>query len=121
MSEEALEKLHHPPPPTPPPGTCYKDRYSYINNRPDSPLPGSPEFQGLIPSMVNDFTQIRPDHVFAVAMGDNVPGVQTQTCEDINETFINYNNKYSNHIHTIIFLMILIILMGVYIYRSIGS
>lgn len=83
MSEEAIEKLRHPPKPTPPPGTCFKDRFAYINNRPESPLPGSPEFQGLIPSMVNDFFQISPDHLYQVAMGNNVPGIQTQTCPEI--------------------------------------
>lgn len=83
MSEEAIEKLRHPPKPTPPPGTCFKDRFAYVNNRPESPLPGSPEFQGLIPSMVNDFVQISPDRLYQVAMGNNVPGIQTQTCPEI--------------------------------------
>lgn len=117
MSEEAIHKLKHPPKPTPPPGTCFKDRFAYINNRPESPLPGSPEFTGLIPSMVNDFIQISPDHVFQVAMGNNVPGIQTQVCPEIpsevNENFTSQQPlTLENKLNTTNYRNLTIIILG---------
>jgi hypothetical protein len=78
-------------------GTCYKPRYSYINNAAESDLTS-----GMIPSLLDDVSDLNPAHLLGVSMGkpvmgnrDNEPArFQLLPCI---EGFNNYLNKNINY------------------------
>lgn len=50
-------------------GTCFKPRYSYVNNAPESDIS-----TGMIPSLVNDIDDMNPAYLLGVSMGKPVMG-----------------------------------------------
>lgn len=65
-----------------PPGMCTKKKYAFMDNRPGLKIGGISEFKGLIPSLANDVLDLSPDKIMATAMGVNVPGFNSQHCEE---------------------------------------
>lgn len=80
------------------PGDCYRGKYAYMDNKPGLEIGQIKDFNGLIPSMINDMTKLDPGKMMAAAMGQGVPGFAMQHCKD--ETFIgnNINNNYRTNI-----------------------
>ena len=74
-------------------GTCYKPRYSYLNNAAESDITS-----GMIPSMMDDVSDLNPIHLIGVSTGKPVlgsrdnqpPRFQLLPCV---EGFHNYLNK----------------------------
>ena len=98
--------------PDTPAGDCFKGRYVYINNKPGLEIGKIGNVKGLIPSIANDVLEIAPDKIIAAAMGESIPGVDIQKCE---EGYINYNDNSNISIILIIIVIIIIlfIILGI--------
>jgi len=78
-------------------GTCYKPRYSYINNANDSNV-----FQGLVPGIMNDIIDLNPATFLRTMDGNPVPGSSMDSpprfelLPCISETFQNKNISDKN-------------------------
>jgi len=78
-------------------GTCFKPRYSYVNNAAESDIAS-----GMIPSIMDDVSDLNPAYLLGVSMGKPVmgsrdsapPRFQLLPCV---EGFDNYLNKNINH------------------------
>jgi hypothetical protein len=78
-------------------GNCYKPRYSYLNNAAESSLTS-----GMVPSLIDDISDLNPSYLLGVSMGkpvmgsrDNEPArFQLLPCV---EGFNNYLNKNINN------------------------
>jgi hypothetical protein len=68
---------------------CYKPKYIYINNSPGLKIGRVKGMKGLVPSIINDVSQLNPDSIYGIMNGYSVPGVDIQQCP--NEYFDNYN------------------------------
>jgi hypothetical protein len=68
---------------------CFKPKYMYINNSPGLKIGRVKGMKGLIPSIINDVSQLNPDSIVGIMQGYSVPGVDIQQCA--NENFDNYN------------------------------
>jgi len=75
--------------------TCYKAKYMYINNSPGLKIGRLKGMKGLIPSIINDVSQLNPDSLVGIMQGYSVPGVDIQQCA--NENFNNYNKELIVH------------------------
>jgi len=73
--------------------TCYKPKYIYIDNTPGFKVGRVKSMKGLVPSIINDITQLNPDSLTGIMNGYSVPGVDIQQCMD--EHFDN--NSKSKH------------------------
>lgn len=71
--------------------TCYKPKYIYINNSPGFKIGRVKGMKGLVPSIINDITQLNPDSINGIMNGYSVPGVDIQQCMD------EYFQDYSKH------------------------
>jgi hypothetical protein len=74
----------------------------YINNSPGLKIGRLRNMKGLIPSIVNDVSQLNPDSIIGLMNGYSVPGVDIQQCTD--EHFENYNYRRNNIFIFLIFL-----------------
>ena len=57
-------------------GTCFKPRYSYVDNRPKAML----GMKGQIPNLMNDVQSLSPDKLFKVFSGSDVSGFGLLPC-----------------------------------------
>ena len=95
-------------------GSCYKGKYTFMDNKPGYPIGNIKDLNGLIPSLANDMVDLSPDKIMAAALGIGVQGMDSQKCTEgfsINTWSIcpfNKNNKNNNNY--LIFFLILIIL-----------
>lgn len=62
--------------------TCYKPKYIYINNSPGLKIGRLTGMKGLVPSIINDISQLNPDSIMGIMNGNSVPGVDIQQCMD---------------------------------------
>ena len=74
---------------------CFKPKYMYINNSPGLKIGRVKGMKGLIPSIINDVSQLSPDSIVGIMQGYSVPGVDIQQCA--NENFNNYNKEFIRH------------------------
>ena len=70
-------------------GSCFKPRFAYIDNS----AKGSMIFKGLVPSMVNDMLQFRPDQLIAPfpnrALDNSLPCIEDfQGGDDVSLTYL---------------------------------
>ena len=72
------------------PPACYKPKYIYINNSPGLKVGRLQSMKGLVPSIINDISQLNPDSIMGIMNGYSVPGVDIQQCMD--EPFDNYKS-----------------------------
>jgi hypothetical protein len=78
-------------------GTCYKPRYSYVNNANDNGL-----LEGLIPGIVGDVIDMNPGNFIRTVEGNAVPGStdtsppRFQLLPCVAEQFVGSNNKESS-------------------------
>jgi hypothetical protein len=86
---------------------CYKDKYMYLDNTPGLKLGYVENMNGLIPSLLNEATQLNPNAFTGILQGYSVPGVDIQQCLD--EHFQNKQpaSSYKNLL-IIIFVSILL-------------
>ena len=85
-------------------GACFKDKYMYINNAPGLSIGEIKNFKGLIPSLLNNLTDLSPDKFAFVAMGYGIPGLEVQKCEG----FVgNKFNKWSFILWCILIIFII--------------
>jgi len=86
---------------------CYKGKYVYLDNSPGINLGYIENMNGLIPSLLNQATQINPIAFSGILQGYSVPGIDIQQCLD--EHFQNKNIDYfSRKLVIIIFLCVLL-------------
>jgi hypothetical protein len=57
-------------------GTCFKPRYSYVDNRPKAML----GMKGQIPNLMNDVQSLAPDKMFKVFTGEDISGFGLLPC-----------------------------------------
>ena len=86
---------------------CYKKKYLFLDNSPGLKVGYVENMNGLIPSLINDVTQLNPSAFMGVLQGYSVPGVDIQQCE--NEHFMNHDN--SNKFLTLICIFIFVIVI----------
>ena len=78
-------------------GSCYKPRYSYVNNANDNGL-----LEGLIPGIVGDVIDMNPGNFLNMLDGNAIPGStdttppRFQLLPCVAEQFVGYNNKESS-------------------------
>ena len=69
---------------------CYKGKYLYLDNSSGLKVGYVKDLGGLIPSLINEATQLSPNNYIGLLQGYDVPGVEIQNCDDeIIEKFIN--------------------------------
>jgi hypothetical protein len=78
-------------------GNCYKPRYSYLNNAAESDLTS-----GMVPSLIDDISDLNPSHLLGVSMGKPVMGTRDNEPPRFQllpcvEGFNNYFNKNLNN------------------------
>lgn len=71
-------------------GSCFKDKYIYIDNKPGISIGEMKSFKGMIPSVINDFSQLSPDKLLFALNGFGIPGLDIQSCEE----------PFTNNMHT---------------------
>ena len=85
---------------------CYKKKYLYLDNSPGLKVGYVENMNGLIPSLINDVTQLNPNAFMGVLQGYSVPGADIQQCD--NEHFMNND---SSHFLTLIYILIFVIVI----------
>lgn len=85
---------------------CYKKKYLYLDNSPGLKVGYVENMNGLIPSLINDVTQLNPSAFMGVLQGYSVPGADIQQCE--NEHFMNND---SSELISLIFIFLLVIVI----------
>ncbi len=70
-------------------GSCFKPRFSYIDNSSKGFLNNN----GMIPSLLNDINSLSPDKIMSVLAGQTVEGSGQLPCV---EDFNNYNSNSKN-------------------------
>ena len=63
-------------------GSCFRGRYSYIDNKPGLAIGNIKSMKGLIPSLINNLNQMSPNQLVYAAMGYGIPGLELQKCEE---------------------------------------
>lgn len=103
---------------TPESGSCYKPRYSYVNNANDDGL-----FEGLIPGIIKDVSDLNPSNFFRTLEGKTIPGSNDRTpprfqlLPCVQENFIgNKNLSLDVKISLIIISLIILIFYFAYSY-----
>ena len=96
-------------------GSCSQPRYAYINNKPGFDM-GGVDFEGLIPSLAQDFLALSPDKIFAALQGYGIENLLAiQPCPKVSyEGFRNYTNQKvetKNIIYTIIIILLVFIFL----------
>jgi hypothetical protein len=76
--------------------TCYKPKYIYIDNSPGFKVGRVKSLKGLVPSIINDITQLNPDSLTGIMNGYSVPGVDIQQCMDEHFDNISKPNQDKN-------------------------
>lgn len=100
-------------------GSCYRGKYTFIDNKPGLEIGQIQDTNGLIPSLAKDMLEISPDKIMAAAMGIGIPGMDIQKC---NESFTNkksnyksfscrYNNSCKNYKLIICFIVTIVIII----------
>jgi hypothetical protein len=76
---------------------CYKGKYAYLDNSPGLKIGYVENMNGLIPSVINQATQLNPNAYMGILRGYSVPGIDIQQCldEDDDETEHFENKKGS--------------------------
>jgi hypothetical protein len=93
--------------------TCYKPKFIYINNSPGFKIGRLRGLKGLVPSMVNDISQITPDSLLGILQGYSVPGVDIQQCDT--ENFIDYGNSNKNRYNLLMGIAIIAIIVLIFL------
>jgi hypothetical protein len=88
-------------------GSCFRGKYLYIDNKPGLSIGETKSFKGLIPSLMQNLSELSPDKLAFAANGFGIPGLDIQQCG--HESFVNY--KSSNILFKTIDILICIILM----------
>lgn len=73
---------------------CYKGKYLYLDNTPGLKVGYVQNMNGLIPSVINQATQLNPNAFMGILQGYSVPGIDIQQCLD--EHFQNKNSTSSS-------------------------
>jgi hypothetical protein len=76
--------------------TCYKPKYIYIDNSPGFKVGRVKSLKGLVPSIINDISQLNPDSLTGIMNGYSVPGVDIQQCIDEHFENISKSNQDKN-------------------------
>lgn len=85
---------------------CYKGKYLFLDNSPGLKTGYIRELKGLVPSLINDATQINPESIIGILEGYSVPGLDIQDCS---EHFANRNRfQIMDYIWGFIFVILLI-------------
>jgi hypothetical protein len=97
---------------------CYKGKYVYLDNSPGLKMGYVENMNGLIPSVINQATQLNPNAFMGILQGYSVPGIDIQQCleEDENEHFENKKPRSSRNwllysLFIFVFISIIIIYM----------
>jgi hypothetical protein len=90
---------------------CYKKKYLYLDNSPGLKAGYVQNMNGLIPSLINDVTQLNPSAMMGVLQGYSVPGAEIQQCD--NEHFMN--NDSSDFLLLIYILILVIVIFFVFL------
>ena len=87
---------------------CYKGKYVYLDNTPGLKVGYVQHMNGLIPSLINQATQLNPNAFMGILQGYSVPGIDIQQCLD--EHFENRERKQRDYKTMIIVILLSVML-----------
>lgn len=105
-------------------GSCFRGRYSYIDNKPGLAIGNIKSMKGLIPSLINNLNEISPNQLLYAAMGFGIPGMELQKCEEnFQDSHYNIEKNVNNiildfELFTKVVLIVLCIYIIIKIYNS---
>lgn len=104
--------------------TCYKGKYMYLDNAPGLKVGYIKDMNGLIPSLINDVTQLNPKAFAGLLQGYGVPGAEIQMCdEDLEhfqsrDSFQSGDKKQQSMTHLLVILLgLCVIFVILFMYR----